>query len=56
LFHACLKKILEPLKSAGSNGMKLICADGVICRIFPILAAYVDNHPEQCLVAGCKEN
>ncbi|KAI9511044.1 hypothetical protein F5148DRAFT_975813 [Russula earlei] len=61
LFHACLKylnmkKILEPLKSAGSNRTKLICADGVIRRIFPILAAYVGNHPEQCLVAGCKEN
>ncbi|KAI9437093.1 hypothetical protein F5148DRAFT_1278501 [Russula earlei] len=56
LFHACLKKILELLKSAGSNGTKLICVDGVIRRIFPILAAYVGDHPEQCLVAGCKEN
>ncbi|KAI9513431.1 hypothetical protein F5148DRAFT_1273077 [Russula earlei] len=51
-----MQKILEPLKSAGSNGTKLICADGVIRWIFPILAAYVGNHPEQCLVAGCKEN
>ncbi|KAI9509936.1 hypothetical protein F5148DRAFT_1274983 [Russula earlei] len=56
LFHACLKKRLELLMSAGSNRTKLICADGVIHQIFPILAAYVGDHPEQCLVACCKEN
>ncbi|KAI9508990.1 hypothetical protein F5148DRAFT_1275483 [Russula earlei] len=27
LFHTCLKKILEPLMSAGSNRTKLICVD-----------------------------
>ncbi|KAI9508696.1 hypothetical protein F5148DRAFT_979444 [Russula earlei] len=56
LFDACLKKILELLKSAGNNRTKLICVDDVIHWIFPILAAYVGNHLEQCLVAGCKEN
>ncbi|KAI9450809.1 hypothetical protein F5148DRAFT_1277776 [Russula earlei] len=37
------------IPNAGSNGMKLICADGVFCWIFPILTAYVGDHPEQCL-------
>ncbi|KAJ7347927.1 hypothetical protein DFH08DRAFT_914410 [Mycena albidolilacea] len=54
LYHACMRKILSPLKDAGLNGIKMASGDGVLRCCHPILAIFVGDYPEQCLVAGIK--
>lgn len=54
LFHACMCRILRPLESAGITGIELATGDGVVRRCYPLLAVFVGDYPEQCLVTCSK--
>ncbi|PBK68122.1 hypothetical protein ARMSODRAFT_988855 [Armillaria solidipes] len=49
-------RVFHHLKEAGKTGITMTCSDELKRWIWPIVAAYVADYPEQCLVACCKEN
>ncbi|KAJ7157665.1 hypothetical protein C8R43DRAFT_1183066 [Mycena crocata] len=54
LYHACMRKILGPLRAAGVDGVQMASGDGVVRRCHPILSIFAGDYPEQTLVGGVK--
>ncbi|KAF5346217.1 hypothetical protein D9757_014049 [Collybiopsis confluens] len=57
LFHRSMAIVLEPLKAAGDPsgpGVEMVGGDGAVRRVYPLLATYVADYPEQCLVTCTK--
>ncbi|KAG8218030.1 hypothetical protein J3R82DRAFT_6233 [Butyriboletus roseoflavus] len=40
----------------GLEGAKMVCADGLVRQVYPILATFIGDYPKQCLIAYCAEN
>lgn len=55
-FHDCMAIILRPLIKAGKHGKDMVCCDGIIHQIYPILVIYVADAPKQACVCCTKEN
>ena len=47
-------RVLEPLKTAGVDGVLMSSGDGVVQRAHPILVVFIGDYPEQVLVCCCK--
>lgn len=54
LFHASVRMIVKPLIEAGRNGIDVTGGDGKVRRVYPVLASYVCDYPEQCLITCSK--
>ncbi|CAE6534652.1 unnamed protein product [Rhizoctonia solani] len=55
LVHRALEKMLMPLRKASQEGVEMWCPDGCKRRIYPRVAAYTADWPEQNLQACTSE-
>ena len=51
LYHTCMGRILEPLKTAGITGIFMAGGDGLVHRGHPLMASFSGDYPEQVLTA-----
>ncbi|KAF9025713.1 hypothetical protein BDZ89DRAFT_922924, partial [Hymenopellis radicata] len=54
LFHHAMRIIVAPLIAVGKDGIEMVGGDGAVHLVHPILASYVADFPEQCLVTCSK--
>ena len=52
LYHACMKRILQPLEAARVSGLSVTSGDGLTRRGHPLFASFVGDYPEQVLTTG----
>ncbi|KAG9087886.1 hypothetical protein FS749_002576 [Ceratobasidium sp. UAMH 11750] len=55
LVHRAMEKMMEPLREASENGVDMWCPDGRLRRVYPRIAAYMADWPEQNLQSCTSE-
>jgi hypothetical protein len=55
VYHASMREILAPLEEAGRRGVDMLCADGRVRHVHPILAAHMADFEEQCMLASSQK-
>ena len=50
LFHTCMETVCAPMFGPAADGMDFTDSAGTLYRFHTVLAAYVADYPEQCLV------
>ncbi|KAG8729886.1 hypothetical protein FRC10_003320, partial [Ceratobasidium sp. 414] len=51
VYHASMREVLSSLKQASAHGVEMVCADGGVRRVHPIVAAHMADWEEQCIAA-----
>ncbi|KAG2148846.1 hypothetical protein DEU56DRAFT_909161 [Suillus clintonianus] len=54
LYHACLSRILAPLKSVGLDGLHMASGNGDVRHCHLLFANFIGDYPEQLLATGIK--
>ncbi|KAJ7058983.1 hypothetical protein C8F01DRAFT_990238 [Mycena amicta] len=54
LYHACMRKVLGPLETAGREGIEMSTGLGDVHRCHILYAIFAGDYPEQCLGTGVK--
>jgi len=48
--HVLLKFILRPISDAADDGITARCGDGVVRKYYIRVAAWLDDHMENCMI------
>ncbi|KAE9388775.1 hypothetical protein BT96DRAFT_960148 [Gymnopus androsaceus JB14] len=54
IFHDCMRKIPKTLIDKDLEPTEMACTDGFLCSFPALLAAYINDYPDQCCIACCK--
>ncbi|KAG2153819.1 hypothetical protein DEU56DRAFT_725961 [Suillus clintonianus] len=54
LYHACVSRVLAPLKTVGIDGLVMSSGDGAQRHCHPLFACFAGDYPEQLLATGVK--